>query len=187
MLAKEIKTGAIVVSNGQPCIVKGISVQSPSARGASTIYKFRATNLLTKQKADFTLKGGESLDEADFGRRNVSYMYSDATHIHLLDQEDYNQYSLPLEQMADEIPYLTESLEGILVLIYNDECVGMRLPPTVELKIIECEPRVKGDSATSRAKPAKLETGLVVGVPEYLSEGEVIKVDTRTGEFLGRV
>jgi elongation factor P len=187
MLAKEIKNGAIVVNNGQPCIVKGITVQSPSARGASTIYKYRATNLLTKQKADFSLKGGESLDEADFGRRNVSYMYSDATHIHILDQEDFNQHSLLLEQVADEMPYLTESLEGILVLIYNDDCVGMQLPVTVELKITQCEPRAKGDSATSRNKPATLETGLIVGVPEYLSEGEVIKVDTRTGDFLGRV
>ena len=186
MLAKEIKPGAIVVHNSQPCIIKGITVQTPSARGAATIYKYRAMNLLTKQKADFSLKGGESLDEADFERRSVTYMYVDATHIHLLDQEDFNQHALPLEQAEDEMPYLTESLEGIFALIYNDQCVGMQLPLTVELKITQCEPRVKGDSATARNKPATLETGLVVPVPEYLSEGEVIKVDSRTAKFISR-
>ncbi|MCA9103429.1 MAG: elongation factor P [Planctomycetales bacterium] len=186
MIAKDIKPGAIVVHNGQPCMVKGVTVQTPSARGAATIYKYRAMNLISKQKADFSLKGGESLDEADFQRRPVTYMYSDATHVHLLDQQDYNQHALPLDLVADEVPYLTEALEGVFALIYNEQCVGVQLPVTVEMKIIECEPRVKGDSATSRNKPATVETGLVVPVPEYLSEGEVIKIDTRTGEFLGR-
>jgi elongation factor P len=71
-------------------------------------------------------------------------------------------------------------------LIYNDECVGLQLPTSVELKVTECDPGIKGNSATSRTKPAKLETGLVVQVPEYLSQGEMVKVDTRTGEFLSR-
>jgi elongation factor P len=71
-------------------------------------------------------------------------------------------------------------------LIYNGECVALQLPTTVVLKVIECDPGVKGDSATSRTKPARLETGLMVQVPEYLSQGETIKVDTRTGEFLSR-
>lgn len=113
-------------------------------------------------------------------------MYSDATHIHLLDKADYNQYSVALEDIEAEQPYLTESLEGILALIYNDECVGVQLPTTIELKITQCDPGVKGNSATSRTKPATLETGLVVQVPEYMKEGEVIKVDSRTGDFISR-
>jgi elongation factor P len=88
--------------------------------------------------------------------------------------------------IENEAPYITEALDGILALIYNDECVGLQLPTTVELKVIECDPGVKGDSATSRNKPAKVETGLIVQVPEYLSQGEMIKIDTRTGDFLGR-
>jgi elongation factor P len=161
-------------------------VQSPSARGGATLYKYRARNLVTKQKVDIVLRGGESLPEADFAKRAVKFMYADATHMHFLDQEDYNQYSLPLEDISEETKYLTESLEGVQALIYNDECVGLQLPTSVELKVTECDPGVKGNSATGRTKPAKLETGLVVQVPEYLSQGEMVKVDTRTGEFLSR-
>ena len=83
--------------------------------------------------------------------------------------------------------YITEELEGMLALIYNDECVGIQLPSAVELNVTECDPGVKGNSATNRTKPATLETGLVVQVPEYLAMGQRIKVDTRTGEFLSRI
>jgi elongation factor P len=187
MLAKEIKRGSVLNYNDAPCMVESVSVQTPSARGASTLYKFRARNLISKQKVDITLRGGESLDEADFQRRPVKYMYADATHVHFLDSADYNQYALSKEDLVEESNYLTEDLEGILALIYNEECVGVQLPAAVELRVTECDPSVKGDSATSRTKPATLETGLVVQVPEYLGEGVTIKVDTRTGQYLSRV
>ena len=186
MIAKDIKTGHVMNYNDAPCMIETISVQSPSARGAATIYKYRARNLITKQKVDITLRGGESLDAADFQKRSIKFMYADATHLHFLDQSDYNQYSLPKEDLADESQYLTEALEGVQALIYNDECVGVQLPVAVELKVVQCDPGIKGASATARTKPATLETGLIVHVPEYLSEGEVIKVDTRNGQYLSR-
>jgi elongation factor P len=186
MLAKDIKTGSVVVNNGAPCMIESITVQSPSARGAATFYKYRARNLISKQKVDITLRGGESLDEADFRRRPVKFMYSDATHLHFLDQEDYNQYSLAKEDLVEESKFLTEDLEGIQGLIYNDECVGIQLPVAVALKVVQCDPGIKGASATARTKPATLQTGLVVQVPEYLAQGEMVKIDTRTGEFLSR-
>jgi elongation factor P len=167
-------------------MVESINVQSPSARGAATFYKYRARNLISKQKVDITLRGGESLDEADFRKRNVKFMYADATHLHFLDQEDYNQYSLAKEDLVEESKFLTEDLEGIQALIYNDECVGIQLPVVVVLKVVQCDPGIKGASATARTKPATLETGLVVQVPEYLSQEEMVKVDTRTSEYLSR-
>jgi elongation factor P len=169
-----------------PILIEGVNVQSPSARGAATLYKFRGRNLVNKQKIDITLKGTDSLEPADFGRRSVKFMYADATHVHVLDSEDFNQYSLPLDEVQREMEFVTAELEGMLALIYNDECVGLQLPTTVELDIVECDPGIKGNSATGRTKPAKLETGLLVQVPEYLKQGERIKVDTRTGEFLSR-
>ena len=186
MLAKDIKPGAVVNFQTAPCIIETISVQSPSARGAATMYKYRARNLLTKQKVDIVLRGGESLDEADFERRAVKFMYADATHMHFLDEADYNQYPLPLADITDEARFLTPELEGVQTLIYNGECVGLQLPTVVELKVTQCDPGVRGNSATSRTKPATLETGLVVQVPEYLSEGETVKVDTRSGAYLSR-
>jgi len=186
MLAKEIKPGTVVNYQDAPVLIQSVSVQTPSARGAATLYKYRGRNLVSKQKTDITLKGTESLEPADFQRRAVTLMYQDATHVHLLDAADYNQYSVPVEDVAGEMPYVTEGLEGMLALIYKDECVGLQLPTAVELKIAQTDPGVKGNSATGRTKPATLETGLVVQVPEYLSEGESIKIDTRTGEFLSR-
>ncbi|MHB1033487.1 MAG: elongation factor P [Pirellulales bacterium] len=186
MIAKEIKPGSVVVYGEAPCLIESVTVQSPSARGAATLYKFRARNLLTKQKVDIVLRGGDSLGEADFSKRAVKYMYADASHMHFLDQIDYNQYSLPLEQLRDETNYLTAELEGVQALIYNDECVGVQLPLVVELKVTQCDPQVRGNSATGRTKPATLETGLIVQVPEYLAQGETVKVDTRTGQYLSR-
>ena len=186
MLAKDIKPGAVMNYQSAPVLIETVSVQSPSARGGATLYKYRGRNLVTKQKVDITLKGTESLEPADFERRAVNIMYSDATHLHLMDETDYNQYSVALEDVANEMQYVTDGLAGILAMIYNDECVGIQLPTSVELQISQCDPGVKGNSATSRTKPATLETGLIVQVPEYLSEGERIKVDTRTGDFVSR-
>jgi elongation factor P len=170
MLAKEVKTGSVVNYQGSPVLIQKISVQSPSARGAATLYKFRARNLVTKQKKD----------------RTVTLMYTDAAEMHLLDGSDYNQYSLPLEEVELEQPYITENLEGMLALLYNGECVGVQIPTTIELEITETDPAVKGDSATKRTKPATLQTGLIVQVPEYLKTGERIKVDSRTAQYISR-
>ena len=113
MLAKEIKNGAVVNYNGAPVLINSVTVQTPSARGAATLYKFRGRNLVNKQKTDITLKGTESLDEADFERRSVKMMYTDPTHMYLLDQVDYNQFTVSLEDVEDEKLYVTEELEGL--------------------------------------------------------------------------
>ena len=186
MQSKEIKPGAVVNFQGAPILIESVTVQTPSARGAATLYKFRGRNLVTKQKTDITLKGSESLDEADFERRSVKLMYTDPTHMHFLDQTDFNQWSVSLEDLRDTRDYVTEELEGMLALIYNNECVGIQLPTAVELTVAQCDPGVRGNSATGRTKPASLETGLTVQVPEYISEGDKVKVDTRTGAYLSR-
>jgi elongation factor P len=186
MLAKEIKPGTIVVHNEAPHIIESMTVQSPSARGGATLYKFRSRNLVTKQKSDITLKGTEILPDADFAKREVTFMFADTEVVHFLDSGDYNQYSIPRADVASELQYLTEDLQGMLALIYNGVCVGIQLPAAVDLMITECDPAVKGNSATSRTKSAKLETGAIVQVPEYLKQGEKIRVDTRSGDFLAR-
>jgi elongation factor P len=186
MLAKEIKPGVVVNYNDAPHLIESMTVQSPSARGGATLYKFRARNLVTKQKTDIALKGTEALDDADFAKREVTYMYADVDSVHFLDGADYNQYTIPRGDVANEMQYVTEDLQGMLALIYNGECVGVQLPTAVDLKITECDPAIKGNSATARTKPATLETGLIVHIPEYLKQGETVRVDTRTGEFLSR-
>ena len=168
-----------------PALSRGFRYRAPRPAAPPRCIS-SAHNLVSKQKVDITLKGGESLPEADFQRRAVKFMYGDASDMHFLDEGDFNQYSLPAKDIAEEAQYLTERLEGVQILIYNDQAVGLQVPPTVELVISQCDPAVQGNSATGRTKPATLETGLVVQVPEYLSTGETIKVDSRTGEFLSR-
>ena len=148
MLAKEVKTGTVVVHDGNPVMIQDISVQSPSARGAATLYKFRARNVVTRNKVDITMKGTDVLQEADFSRRDVQLMYTDADNIYLMDKEDFQQYELSLGDVQDQLPYITEDLDGIRVLIYNDACVGLDVPVAVELTITQCDPGVKGNSAT---------------------------------------
>ena len=126
------------------------------------------------------------MEEANFAKRPVKYMYADPTNLYFLDQQNYETYSLAREDVADEAPYLTEDLEEIYVLIHDEQPVAVQLPAAVSLRIVQTTPGVRGNSATGRTKPARLETGLVVQVPEYLEEGERVKVDTRTGEFLSR-
>lgn len=186
MLAKDIKRGMIVNYDGAPCLIETVNVHSPTARGAATFYKYRARNLISKQKVDITLRGGDSLAEADFEKRPIKYMYGDGAHLHFLDQADFNQYSLPVGDLEEEAKYLTEDLDGVFALIYNEQCVGIDVPQTVALKVTQCDPYVRGNSATGRTKPATLETGLTLQVPEYIAEGELVKVDTRSGDFLSR-
>ena len=186
MQAKDIKTGTIVVYEDNPVAIEKITVHSPSARGAATLYKFRGRNVVTRNKIDITMKGTDVINEADFTKRNVQMMYTDPERIYLMDQEDYQQFELPLEDIVEQMPFITEGLEGMRALIYNDECVALEVPGTVELSIKQCDPGVKGNSATSRTKPATLETDLVVQVPEYIKEGEKVKVDTKTGAYLSR-
>lgn len=186
MLAKDIKPGVVVVYEGNPVMIENLHVQTPSARGAATLYKYRARNLITGNKVDFVLKGTDALPDADFQKRVVKLMYRDPTHLHLMDTETYDQFQLAIEDAPEQVPYVTESLEGMFALIYEDRCVGLQLPSAVDLDIAECDPAVRGNSATARTKIAKLETGLEVHVPEYIKQGERIRVNTLTGEFVSR-
>jgi elongation factor P len=103
-----------------------------------------------------------------------------------MDLETYDQFMLQRDMIEEEANYLTDNMEGISALVLEGEVIGIEIPLTVDLEITECNPAVRGNSATGRTKPATLETGLVVQVPEHLDQGEVIRVDTSTGKFVQR-
>ena len=104
-----------------------------------------------------------------------------------MDLETYDQFNLDKSAIGDDKYYLVENMEEISALILEERIIGVRLPDVVEQKLVECDPAIKGQSATNRGKPAKTETGLVIQVPEYMEAGEVVKIETATGKFLGRV
>jgi elongation factor P len=176
----------VIDIGGVPHVVKAMEVKSPSARGAATLYKFRFNNMQTGQKLDETYKGDDLLKEADYERVPVSYSYHDGENWVFMNAEDYSQYEVPDADMEDLRGYITEDLQGLQALIMDGKLLSLQLPPAVELTIVETPPSMKGASATSRSKPAKLNTGLEVLVPEYLEQGEVVRVSTETGKYLSR-
>ncbi|NLG14689.1 MAG: elongation factor P [Lentisphaerae bacterium] len=187
MLVKQFKGGSVITINGAPHIVETIEKHTPSARGASTIYKVRCRNLLTQMKIDLSCKGEDSYDEPDFRYQEVQYLYKEGNSYIFMDVETYEQFPLDTKVIGDDIYYLVEDMEGIYALILEDRIVGVRMPDVVDQELVECEPAIKGQSATNRGKSAITQTGLEIQVPEYMEQGEVVRIDTRTGKFLGRV
>lgn len=184
--AAELKRGSIVALGGAPHIVEELQVHTPSARGASSIYKVRFRNLATKQKVDRSMKGDDSMPDVDFERREIQFLYSSQDQYTFMDTVDFSQFDLAKEDIENEIPFMTDGMEGLFALVADGKVVGIELPPVVELPIIECDPSMRGASVTSRTKPATLSTGVVVQVPEYIERGTAVRVDTRTGKFISR-
>ncbi|MCH2583940.1 MAG: elongation factor P [Planctomycetes bacterium] len=182
----EFKKGQIIDIDGHPCLIEKIIMQTPSSRGGNTIWKVRARNLRTKQKVDKPFRSGDTASEPDFEKRHVQFLYRDTSDLHFMDMDSYDQFALPIDGYSEEAGYLTDNLEGIRSLVLEDEVIGIEMPQTVDIVITECDPAVKGNSATARQKTATLETGLVIQVPEHISSGENVRVDTTNGKFIGR-
>jgi elongation factor P len=181
-----LEKGSIVELDGIPHVVEQLKVQTPSARGGATLYKIRYRNVQTRQKRDETYRGDDQLKEADFEAREAQFLYRTGDQFTFMDLNDYSQLELNAAELEDSIPYLLDGMEGIKMIVSDERVLGIQLPDVVELEIAECEPSIRGASATSRTKPATMSTGLVVQVPEYISPGEKIRVDTRNGSFVSR-
>jgi len=185
--SSDLKRGLLIELDGAPYLIEKVDVSSPQARAGNTVYKVRLRNLKTKQKLDKSYRGGDTFAEPDFEKRACQMLYRDANGLHFMDQENFEQFTFQESDLAWETKFLKDEMEGIVALYYNEEVIGLELPNHVTLKIKETTPGIKGASATARTKPATLETGHVVQIPEYIEQGETLKVDTRTGESLGRV
>jgi elongation factor P len=132
-----------------------------------------------------SFQSDERLVRARLDSRQMQYLYNDGELYYFMDEENYEQTPLNASQLADTLSYLKEG-NSVEVSSYKGQIIGVALPITVELEVTETEPGFKGDTATAGTKPAKLETGLTIQVPLFISEGDVIKVDTRTGTYLER-
>lgn len=187
MKASELKTGMVIQVEGRIVLVRDVQVQTAASRSGNTLYKLRGREVVSRQKFERAFKGDEVLQPVAFERRPVSYLFRDQEGCTFMDVETYEQYVFGLEDLAEELPYLTEGIEGVQALVADGQVLGIELPATVVLEIVETAPGMRAASASARSKPATLSTGLVVQVPEYLEAGERIKVNTLTGEFSARV
>ena len=184
--ASDLKKGDVVEVDGVPHVVKQLESRSPSSRGAATLYKIRFNNLINGQKRDESVKGDQLFPEANAQRVPVQYSYLDGEQYVFMNAEDYTQYFLHQDALEGQIEYLMDGLEDMMGLIVEDNLVAITLPQSVIMEIVETAPGIKGASASARTKPATMASGLVVQVPEYIEQGESIKINTTNGKYMSR-
>ena len=184
--ASEIKRGDVVFLDQAPHVVKHLETKSPSSRGAVTLYKLRFKNLLNGQKREVSAKGEDSFETIDCQRILVQFSYLDGDEYCFMDSSDFTQYGLSRHELEEQLDYLIEGLTDITALIIEGQIAAIDLPQSVVMKVVDTAPGIKGASASSRTKPATLESGLVVQVPEYIATSDAIKVNTLNGKFMSR-
>ena len=186
MKANEIKKGMVIRVDGHSLRIKKVIVQSPSSRSGSTLYKVTGQYIQSRNKFERSFKGDESVEEVDFSKHPVQLLFREEDSCTFMDSVSYEQFTVDNEMLAEELLYITDGLEGLQALIGDDVVLGIELPGTVTLEITECSPGIKGASASARTKPVTLSTGLIVQTPEYLENGELIKINTESGEYISR-
>jgi elongation factor P len=184
--ASDIKKFAAIELNGKVSLVKEITKLTPSGRAGASLYRMRIYDVATGSKSDVSFKADEMITLADFSRQKASFSYIDGEEYVFMDDEDYTPYTFTKDAISEELLFITEDTKGIEVLTVDGVPVALELPATVELTIVETDPSIKGASASARTKPATLSTGLVVQVPEYIANGEKIKINTAEHKFMSR-
>lgn len=186
MKAYDIKKGNVVEHNGSAWQIRDIERSSPQGRGGNVKYRFTMYSVPGGNKLDLSVGAEDDLKEVDLARRQATFSYKDGEAFVFLDDQDYTPYTLDPDMLGDAVGYITEGLTGCFVQVIDDAPVGLQLPQSVVLEVIETPPELKGGTATKRPKPARLNTGIEIQVPEYIGNGEKVWVNTVTGEFAGR-
>lgn len=185
--ANEIKRGMAVTWNGKLLLVKDIDIQSPSARGAATLYKMRFTDIRTGMKVEERFKGDDMVETISLVRRSVTFSYIDGDEYVFMDEEDYTPYIFKKEQIEEELLFIPEGgMPGMQVLTMDGQLLALELPQTVDMEIVDTSPGIKGASASARTKPAVMASGLSIQVPEYLSNGDKIRIHIAERRYMGR-
>jgi elongation factor P len=184
--ASEIKKNAAIEHNGKVLIFRDIIRSVPQGRAGGSLYRMRLYDVVTGAKVDETFKAEDMINFADLSRRPSMFSYIDGDEYVFMDNEDYSPYNLNKESISEELLFINEDTQGLSVIIVDEIPVGIDLPSSVDLIITETDPSIKGASASARTKPATLSTGLIVQVPEHISQGDKIKVNTSEHKFMGR-
>jgi elongation factor P len=179
----DFHTGVTIEYEGD--IYNVLEFQHVKPGKGNAFVRSKLKNLRSGAIIDKTFRAGEKLARAHLERKEMEYLYREDNFFHVMDMESYEQITISEEQLGDGVKYIKEN-DRLNVILYKEEIVGVDIPFTVTLAVAETEPGVKGDTASGASKPAKLETGLVVQVPLFVNEGDLIRVDTRTGNYIER-
>ncbi|GAB6073131.1 elongation factor P [Venenivibrio stagnispumantis] len=179
-----IKRDMFILVDNQPFRVVGYEHVKPG-KGQAFV-RVKAKNMKTGNVTEFTFKSSDSIELADFEQRFMNYSYADGSNYYFMDTNTYETFAVPAELMEEEAKFLKEGMQ-VVVFLDRGNPIGIELPKHEVYEVIETEPGVKGDTATSATKPAKIETGAVINVPLFINVGDKIKVDTRSGTYIERV
>lgn len=180
----DIRKNLKIVLDGAPYTVIEFQFVKPGKGQAFTRTKVR--NLLTGNVMERTFKSNETIEKADVEERQYSFSYKEGDSYVFMDTTTFEQLHISAAQLGDAVNYIQDGML-VDVLFWNEKPIGVTPPTFVELKVIETEPGFKGDTSTNTLKPAKVETGATVMVPLFVNEGDLLKIDTRTGEYVERV
>lgn len=179
-----VRKGNKIEVDGEPYLVVSVDFRKPGKGTPST--EVRMKHMLTGSVVNRTWKSGEKLQAADVEDREMQYLYPEGDSLVFMDNESYEQVSIPGDALGENRGFLLDNT-NVSVLFYKGRAVGVDLPTFVEMTVVETEPGFKGDTANNVLKPAKLTTGVMVNVPIFVNEGDIVRVDTRTGEYAERV
>lgn len=180
----DLKPGRAITLDGEPYLIIASQFGRKSQSKANMQTKLK--NLKSGAIVSRNFQGSEKIEPADVGYRKVQFLYGSGSSYTFMDLQTYDQYELQSDVLEEVKDYLVDGQE-VDALMFEDHPIGIQLPSTVTLKVVETIPGVKGDTAQGGSKPAKLESGLTVNVPLFISEGDRVKVNTETGEYMTRV
>ncbi|HEY5658314.1 MAG TPA: elongation factor P [Myxococcota bacterium] len=180
----QFRNGLKIEIDGEPFVMTYFQHVKPGKGGAFVRTKIK--NLRTGRVLDKTFRSGEKVDEAEVEDKRMQYLYQDGDQLVFMDQDTYDQIPFSTEQVGDALKYLKENLD-VDVMFWKNKPINIELPSFIEFVVTQCDPGLKGDTASGATKPATLETGAVVQVPLFIKEGEKIRVDTRSGVYVERV
>ena len=186
IVTSDFKRGLAILVEGKPFVITDYSVQTPSARGAATLVRVKARNVLTGQVLDMTFKSGDKFEEPDLERRKIGYLYAEGDAHHFMDEESYEQFHLDAATLGPATRWLREGVT-YRSIVFEGRVVGVEVPQFIEFEVIETGPGGRSDMASGKVtKSATLSNGTAIRVPVYLEAGESVVVDTTTGEFVKR-
>ena len=180
----DFRTGLTIETDGELYVIIGFQHVKPGKGGAFVRTKLR--NLRTGAVTDKTFRAGERMEQAMIERRPLQFLYRAGDEYTFMDTDTFDQMTVPSDKVGDGAGYLKPDTE-VAVIRFQNELLGVEVPNTVDLTVTQTDPGLRGDTATGGSKPATLETGAVVNVPLFIDEGDVIRVDTRAGEYVQRV
>lgn len=184
LTASDLRKGSKLEIDGEPYLVVDFEFSKPGKGQA--LYRCRLKNMITGSQFDRTYRSGDKFNAADMEEQSMEFLYKDGNRYTFMNTSTYEQIELTEENVGDAINYLTENLV-VDMLLFQGRPIGISLPNFVELRVIQADPGIKGDTAAGATKPVTLETGFVIQVPLFIEEGEVLKVDTRSGAYVERV